>query len=67
MVKRRGSVQITFMIPEALRDQLKSLSERTRVSQAIYVREALEDLLKKYAVPSRPTSTEPKKKRARSA
>jgi len=30
-------------------EQLKRLSETTRVPQAVYLREALDDLLKKYA------------------
>jgi hypothetical protein len=29
--------------------RLKALSEKTRVSQTVYLREALDDLLKKYA------------------
>lgn len=33
--------------------QLKTLSEKTRVRQAEYLREALDDLLKKYAVTMR--------------
>ena len=51
MISRaKGSqAQITsYYDPDAVR-QLKKLCEATRVSQAAYLREALEDLLKKYA------------------
>jgi Ribbon-helix-helix domain len=37
-----------YYSPEAVA-QLKRLSEITRVPQAVYMREALDDLLKKYA------------------
>lgn len=48
--KSKGNqIQITsYFDPEAVR-RLKALSEATRVPQAAYLREALEDLLKKYA------------------
>jgi hypothetical protein len=38
----------SYYAPDAVR-QLKRLSELTRVPQAVYLREALDDLLKKYA------------------
>lgn len=38
----------TYYPPEGI-EQLKRLSDITRVPQAVYLREALEDLLKKYA------------------
>ena len=38
----------TYYDPEAT-EQLRRLSDVTRVPQAVYLREALEDLLKKYA------------------
>ena len=38
----------TYYLPEGI-EQLKRLSDITRVPQAVYLREALEDLLKKYA------------------
>jgi hypothetical protein len=41
--------QITSYYDTAAVRQLKRLSEATRVAQAVYLREALEDLLKKYA------------------
>lgn len=48
MVKRRGSVQVAFLLPIEIAANLKRLSDQTRVSQAAYLREAIEDLLKKY-------------------
>jgi Ribbon-helix-helix domain len=42
-------VQITsYFEPEAVR-RLKALSQATRVPQSVYLREALDDLLRKYA------------------
>jgi predicted DNA-binding protein len=48
--KSKGNqVQITsYFEPDAVR-RLKALSAATRVPQAAYLREALDDLLKKYA------------------
>lgn len=48
MVKRRGSVQVAFLLPIETAANLKRLSDQTRVSQAAYLREAIEDLLKRY-------------------
>ena len=43
-----NQVQLTgYFEPEAVRG-LKALSKTTRVPQAVYLREALDDLLKKY-------------------
>ena len=39
---------ISYYSPDAF-DQLKRLCAATRVTQAVYLREALDDLLKKYA------------------
>ena len=39
---------VGYFSPEAVK-QLKALSAATRVPQAAYLREALDDLLKKYA------------------
>jgi predicted DNA-binding protein len=49
--KSKGTqVQITsYFEPDAVR-RLKALSATTRVPQAVYLREALDDLLKKYAM-----------------
>jgi predicted DNA-binding protein len=56
MVRRRGSVQVAFLLPVEIAANLKHLSDQTRVSQAAYFREAIQDLLKKYeSTLSRPT------------
>jgi predicted DNA-binding protein len=48
--KSKGNqVQVTSYYEPAIVQKLKALSEATRVPQAAYLREALEDLLKKYA------------------
>jgi predicted DNA-binding protein len=48
-----NQVQVTsYYEPEAVR-QLKALSKATRIPQAAYLREALEDLLRKHAATSR--------------
>ncbi|HEY4215109.1 MAG TPA: ribbon-helix-helix domain-containing protein [Steroidobacteraceae bacterium] len=41
-------VQVSLYLTPELVQRLKALSEKTRVSQAAYFREAIEDLLKKY-------------------
>ena len=51
MVKRTGSVQICFLVPEELLARLKALSERTRIPQAAYFREALEQVIEKHDTP----------------
>ncbi len=43
-----GKEQFATKIEKELKDNLKKLSDVTRVPQARYVEEALEDLLKKY-------------------
>jgi predicted DNA-binding protein len=43
----------TYYDPDVI-EQLRRLSEVTRVPQAVYMREALDDLLKKYAHVLRP-------------
>jgi predicted DNA-binding protein len=40
--------QVTTYYPPTAIEQLKRLSDTTRVPQAVYLREALDDLLKKY-------------------
>lgn len=47
-VRRRRSVPTNVLIPVQHREALKRLSERTRVSQSEYLREAVSDLLEKY-------------------
>lgn len=39
---------VSYYTPDAV-DQLKRLVDHTRVQQSVYLREALDDLLKKYA------------------
>ena len=46
--KGRQTQVIGYYSPEAAK-RLRMLSEATRVPQAAYLREALDDLLKKYA------------------
>ena len=46
---------VSYYSPEAV-EQLKRLAAATRVQQSIYLREALDDLLKKYAVTLRKTN-----------
>jgi lipopolysaccharide biosynthesis glycosyltransferase len=41
--------RITVFIEEDQKETLEKLSAITRVNQAVYVREALDDLFKKYA------------------
>jgi predicted DNA-binding protein len=48
-VMRGKQVQLTMSLPPELVRGLKLLSEGTRVPMAAYMREALEDLLKKHA------------------
>ena len=48
--KSKGNqVQVTSYYEPELVQKLKALSAATRVPQAAYLREALDDLLKKYA------------------
>jgi len=48
--KSKGKqAQVSSYYDPAQIEQLRRLSEITRVPQAVYMREALEDLLKKYA------------------
>jgi predicted DNA-binding protein len=48
-VKYGNQLKLASYYPPELVQQLKRLSDTTRVPQAAYLREALEDLLKKYA------------------
>jgi predicted DNA-binding protein len=41
-------VQFASTVDETLRNKLKELSDKTRIPQAKYLDEALEDLMKKY-------------------
>ena len=42
------NVKVTFYASEEKLEKLRKLSDHTRVSQADYFREAIEDLLEKY-------------------
>ncbi len=49
MASKRGNlVQVGTYLPPELAEQLRELSQMTRVPQAAYFREAIEDLLRKY-------------------
>jgi predicted DNA-binding protein len=46
--KKDERIKISTYLSADLADRLKALSDSTRVPQAAYFREAVEDLLKKY-------------------
>jgi predicted DNA-binding protein len=46
--KKGNQIQVCSYYPPEMAEQLKDLSARTRVPLATYMREAAEDLLKKY-------------------
>jgi len=54
-MKVGNQVKIASYYPPELVDQLKRLSEATRITQSAYLREALEDLLTKHRVALRGT------------
>jgi predicted DNA-binding protein len=49
MPSKGRQVQVSLYLSPELARRLKQLSEQTRISQAAYFREAIEDLLKKYS------------------
>jgi predicted DNA-binding protein len=51
--KKTEQVKISTYLSQELAERLKALSEQTRVPQAAYFREAVEDLLKKYETQKR--------------
>jgi predicted DNA-binding protein len=53
--KKSEQIKISTYLSQDLAQRLKELSERTRVPQAAYFREAVEDLLKKYEEPKKKT------------
>jgi predicted DNA-binding protein len=58
VTKEKGNqAQITSYYDPAAVQRLKALSEITRVPQSVYLREALDDLLKKYAGARRKSSS----------
>jgi predicted DNA-binding protein len=48
VAKKTETVKISTYLSQHLVERLRELSERTRVPQAAYFREAVEDLLRKY-------------------
>ena len=53
--EKRNTVSTHVLVAEEQVEQLRELSRRTRVSQSIYLREAVDDLLEKYnALPREP-------------
>jgi predicted DNA-binding protein len=44
-----AKIRISAMIEQEQKDTLDKLSKITRVNQAVFIREALDDLFKKYA------------------
>jgi len=54
MAKQKGNqIQVSLYLNPETAKALRALSERTRIPQAAYFREAVEDLLKKYEEPKR--------------
>jgi predicted DNA-binding protein len=53
--KYGNQLKLASYYPPELVARLKHLSDATRIPQAAYLREALEDLLKKYAAAVRKT------------
>ncbi|HCF59529.1 MAG TPA: hypothetical protein DFS52_16240 [Myxococcales bacterium] len=49
MIESKRLISLVFRIPRSKLQALKGLSTRTRVRQSEYLREAIEDLLAKYA------------------
>jgi predicted DNA-binding protein len=49
--KKTEQVKVSTYLSLDLAERLKALSDQTRVPQAAYFREAIEDLLKKYEAP----------------
>lgn len=54
MPSKGRQVQVSLYLPPELAEKLKQLSDKTRVAQAAYFREAIEDLIEKYASTLRP-------------
>lgn len=50
MPTKGNQVQVSLYLPPDLARKLKLLSERTRVPQAAYFREAVHDVLVKYEI-----------------
>jgi predicted DNA-binding protein len=54
MAKQKGNqIQVSLYLNPETAKALRALSERTRIPQAAYFREAIDDLLKKYDEPKK--------------
>jgi predicted DNA-binding protein len=54
MVSQKGrQAQTSIYLPLETLERLQALSKRSRISMASYMREAVEDLLKKYEEPKK--------------
>jgi predicted DNA-binding protein len=54
MVSQKGrQAQTSIYLPLETLERLQDLSRRSRIPMAVYMREAVEDLLKKYEEPKR--------------
>jgi predicted DNA-binding protein len=54
MASKKGrQAQASIYLPAETLERLQQLSKRSRVSMASYLREAVEDLLKKYEEPKK--------------
>jgi len=49
MDNKKPSVTTSVVIPADVKEKMQYLSQATRITQSEYIREALEDLLNKYA------------------
>jgi hypothetical protein len=57
MVSRKGrQAQTSIYLPVETLERLQQLSKRSRIPMASYLREAVEDLLKKYEEPKKRTT-----------
>jgi predicted DNA-binding protein len=55
MVSQKGrQAQTSLYLPLDTLERLKSLSKQTRIPMAAFLREAVEDLLRKYPPPKEP-------------
>jgi predicted DNA-binding protein len=61
MVKRKGWVQVAFLVPEEYAEKLKELSEDKYTPQSQLLREAIRLLFEKHGVAIRPPKDRPPK------
>jgi len=68
MDRQTELVATNILIPKAHKEMLSLLSRNTRITQSVYMREALADLLEKYKAEFKGTRFDPdRKKRGRKA